>query len=90
MFCNRRGKPYAAIGFDSIWQRYVKKDNIQDFRFHYIRAKSITDAEDKGINPKKLSGHKTSQMVDRYPKTRKFEKLGKAPPARFEHTAYES
>ena len=75
LFCNRRGKPYSKSGFDSIWQRHSKKDGIKDFRFHDIRAKAITDAEDLGVNPQKLSGHKSSQMVDRYKKTRGFEKV---------------
>ena len=31
-----------------------------DFQFRDIRSKAITDAEDQGINPIKLSGNKTS------------------------------
>lgn len=75
LFCNRCGLPYTTDGFDSIWQRHTKKDGIKDFRFHDIRAKAITDAEGQGINPKKLSGHKTDAMVNRYIKRFKADKV---------------
>tara|TARA_B100001971_G_C18197782_1_gene542602 strand:+ start:379 stop:1350 length:972 start_codon:yes stop_codon:yes gene_type:complete len=75
LFCNRQGKPYTKSGFDSIWKRHAEKDGIQNFRFHDIRAKAITDAEAQGINPKKLSGHKTDAMVNRYIKLHKVEKV---------------
>tara|TARA_B100001964_G_scaffold167909_1_gene184426 strand:+ start:4833 stop:5822 length:990 start_codon:yes stop_codon:yes gene_type:complete len=75
LFCNRYGKPYTTGGFDSIWQRHAKKDDVQDFQFRDLRSKAITDAEAQGINPKKLSGHKTDAMVNRYIKRYKVEKI---------------
>lgn len=50
LFSNRRGQPYCVSGFDSIWQRLLRqlhKEEIikERFRFHDIRRKSATDAE---------------------------------------------
>jgi integrase len=50
LFCTRKGQPYSDDGFDSIWQRTVKKvvaknPDFVRFRFNDIRHKAATHAE---------------------------------------------
>ena len=50
LFCTRKGQPYSEDGFDSIWQRTVRKlvkknPDFVRFRFNDIRHKAATDAE---------------------------------------------
>ena len=50
LISTRKGQPYTTDGFSSIWQRTVakamrEKKLIESFRFHDIRRKSATDAE---------------------------------------------
>lgn len=49
LICNRRGRPYSANGFQSQWQRVMrraKKAGLAPFHFHDLRAKSASDALD--------------------------------------------
>lgn len=49
LICNRKGQPYSANGFQSQWQRLMrkcKKDGlVEHFHFHDLRAKSASDAD---------------------------------------------
>lgn len=48
LICNRRGQPYSANGFQSQWQRVMKRAKAKSlpvFHFHDLRAKSASDAE---------------------------------------------
>ena len=49
LICNRKGQPYTANGFQSQWQRLMrkcKKAGFTDhFHFHDLRAKSASEAE---------------------------------------------
>jgi len=77
LFCSRRGQPYTSSGFDSIWQRTMRKvleaGLIQErFTEHDIRAKTATD--DPEYAQKRL-GHKSRSMTDKYVKTRRIEKI---------------
>jgi integrase len=49
LICNRKGQPYAPSGFQSQWQRLMrrcKKEGFTDhFHFHDIRAKSASEAD---------------------------------------------
>lgn len=52
LFCTRKGQPYSTDGFDSIWQRTMKRAmeryGLKDrFRFNDIRRKTATDAENQ-------------------------------------------
>lgn len=73
IFCTRNGKPYTTSGFDSIWQRVIKKafDDgaiAERFRFHDIRRKTAKDAEAKGgiEYARRLLGHETQSMTANY------------------------
>lgn len=48
LICNRKGKPYTANGFQSQWQRVMKKAKeagLPTFHFHDLRAKSASDSD---------------------------------------------
>jgi len=78
LFCTRRGQPYTADGFRSIWQRAMEKavaKNLERFTEHDLRAKVITDARNLGQDAQRIAGHKTSAMTDRYVKVRQLEKV---------------
>lgn len=48
LICNRRGQPYSANGFQSQWQRVMKRAKAKGlplFHFHDLRGKSASDAE---------------------------------------------
>jgi integrase len=77
LFCTRSGQPYAASGFDSIWQRTMQAAIAsgalkERFTEHDIRAKTATDDP---LNAQRRLGHKSSLMTDRYVKVRKVEKV---------------
>lgn len=48
LICNRKGQPYSANGFQSQWQRLMRKaikaGLTERFHFHDLRAKSGSDA----------------------------------------------
>jgi integrase len=53
LICNRKGKPYSLNGFQSQWQRVMRramaKGLTERFTFHDLRAKSASDdATDQG------------------------------------------
>jgi integrase len=45
------------------------------FTEHDIRAKTLTDADERGQDAQRLAGHKSRAMTDRYIKTRRIEKV---------------
>src|SRR5690606_17046925 len=63
----RKGKPYSSDGFRAIWQRYMRKavetGVIQErFRFHDLRAKSVSDEDDVEIAQLR-AGHVSKAMT---------------------------
>lgn len=62
LFSNRDGQPYTTSGFDSMWQRAVKKSGIKDVRFHDLRAKAASDAP----HATELLGHDDPRTTARY------------------------
>lgn len=76
LFCNRQGQPYTDSGFKAMWQRVQVKWAEQGgkrFTFHDIRAKSLTDAKNLGLDAQALAGHSTSAMTEHYIKQREFK-----------------
>lgn len=49
LICNRKGQPYSPNGFQSQWQRLMRKCKkegfTEHFHFHDLRAKSASDSE---------------------------------------------
>ena len=65
--CNRKGKPYTKNGFDSVWQRLMKKATsgekaIIRFEFRDLRRKSATDEPDEVAAQHRL-GHATPEIT---------------------------
>jgi integrase len=63
----RMGKPYSSDGFRAIWQRYMRKamENgviAERFRFHDLRAKSVSDEDDVEIAQLR-AGHISKAMT---------------------------
>jgi integrase len=79
LFCNRKGQRYTTAGFDANWKRLLKKAKVENFHFQDIRAKAATDADELGLDPQRLLGHKTRAMTDRYIKQRKVMKVKPLP-----------
>lgn len=65
LFANRRGQPYTVNGWESMWQRTLRKatkEGVERFRWHDIRAKAATDANQAGQDSRSLLGHKSEQQ----------------------------
>lgn len=79
LICNRQGKPYSANGFQSQWQRLMrkaKKDGLTEhFHFHDLRAKSASDSDDDQSAADRL-GHADVKLTKRV--YRRLPKRGKA------------
>ena len=71
----RAGIPYTYHGISAMFRRAVKKAVIEDFHFHDIRAKSLTDLDRQVGNAQALAGHKNPEMTRHYIKRRKVQKV---------------
>lgn len=78
LICNRKGQPYSANGFQSQWQRTMRKAKAaglqEGFHFHDLRAKSASDDQtDQGASDR--LGHAdvklTKKVYRRLPKRSK-------------------
>ncbi len=79
LIITKRNTKYTTDGFQSIWQRYMRKlstynketDSIilqNRFRFHNIRHKAATDAEKLNGREyaRQLLGHSSQEITKRY------------------------
>lgn len=68
LICNRQGKPYSANGFQSQWQRLMRKCKkegfTEHFHFHDLRAKSASDSDDDQSAADRL-GHSDVKLTQR-------------------------
>lgn len=72
LFCTRAGKPYISedgktSGFDSIWQRYMKKVvalGVERFTEHDLRAKVGSD-EDSDVEAQDILDHESVSTTKR-------------------------
>lgn len=68
LICNRKGQPYSANGFQSQWQRTMRKAKEtglkEGFHFHDLRAKSASDSESDQAAADRL-GHADVQLTKR-------------------------
>lgn len=66
---NRSGQAYTQSGFQSLWQRTVKKAGVRDVHFHDLKARAVTDKERKQPGSgTDLAGHvdpKTTRRIYR-------------------------
>jgi len=59
----------TVSGFESSWQKFKKKEGLQDLRFHDLRHEAISRMFEKGFNPMEvssLSGHKSLLILRKY------------------------
>lgn len=73
LICKRNGRPYSYGGMRDNFSRARKLANVSDTRLHDIRAKSLTDADQQGIDAQKLGGHATRAMTERYIRIRRID-----------------
>lgn len=68
-----RGKPskYSYRAIRDSFERARLKARVDDVTIHDIRAKAITDAQQEGLDPQALAGHKNPAMTERYIRLRK-------------------
>ena len=65
--CNRKGQPYTKNGFDSIWNRLMKKavdQGMERWQFRDLRKKSSSEEESDAIASQKL-GHASEEITRR-------------------------
>lgn len=69
--CNRKGKAYTKNGFDSVWQRLMKKatdpareQHVKRFEFRDLRRKSASDEADELVASQRL-GHTSVGITNR-------------------------
>lgn len=72
LFATRRGDPIAYRTVKDMWNRACEAAKVTDAGLHDLRAKSVTDAEDQGLNPQLLAGHRDANMTRRYIRKRKI------------------
>ena len=63
---NRKGR---KVGYKTVYdafKRTASKAGVEDVTPHDMRAKAGTDAENEGINPQHLLGHKSARSTERY------------------------
>jgi integrase len=79
LICNRKGKAYTPNGFQSQWQRLMRKCKkaglTEHFTFHDLRAKSASDADSDQEAADRL-GHGDTRITRRV--YRRLPKRGKA------------
>ncbi len=62
----RKGTPFTYSTIRTLWDRACKAAKVDDAHIHDMRAKSATDAEQQGLDSKKLLGHRSESSHNRY------------------------
>ena len=70
LICTKKGKPYSASGFKSMWQRLQRKCKesgvIQErFTFHDLRSYAADNADEQDCDASKLLGHANKETTER-------------------------
>jgi integrase len=66
LFHTRRGGPPAYKTVRDQWDLACERAGVADAHLHDLRALSITDADDQGLNSQALAGHSDPRMTKRY------------------------
>jgi integrase len=69
-------QPYTYWGVSIAWRRAVKRSGVTDCHFHDLRAKALTDKEDKqGMQAaRRMGAHSTESQTADYVRHRKAQK----------------
>lgn len=73
LLCTRRGAAYSPTTIRWLWSKATTAAGVLDAHFHDIRGKAATDAKAQGMDYKRLLGHASQAMSDRYVKVREAE-----------------
>lgn len=78
VFCRQDGQPYTYWGASSAWRRAVKRAGIRNVHFHDLKAKALTDKEEReGMRAARRMGqHSTEQQTAEYVRRRSGAKTG--------------
>lgn len=68
LFTKRTGGRYTVSGFDSIWQRAMKRAGVLDAHFHDIRRRRLTDLKrERGVEAAQdAAGHASVKTTEGY------------------------
>lgn len=66
VICTRRGQPLTYHGAHSAWRRACIAAGVEGAHFHDLRRRALTDAKRQGLDPRRLGGHTTDGMTQRY------------------------
>lgn len=78
VFTTQDGKAYSYWGASSAWKRAVKRAGVAGVHFHDIRAKALTDVDEKrGMRAARTMGaHSTEQQTSDYVRLKKARQTG--------------
>lgn len=62
----RNGIIRSYRGVRDLFNHAAKKASVDDVHLHDLRAKSITDVKQQGLDPQALAGHTTEAETNRY------------------------
>lgn len=68
---SKTGKPPSYSTVWEQWQAACEAAGIEDANIHDLRAKSITDANEQGLDPQAIAGHTSRAMTERYIRIRR-------------------
>lgn len=71
----RNGRIRSYYGVRDLWNRACAAAGITDAHLHDLRAKSLTDAKQQGLDPQHLAGHTTAAMTLRYLRGRERDRV---------------
>lgn len=76
VFVTQDGQPYTYSGASTAWKRAVKRAGILDVHFHDLRAKAMTDKEEReGMRAARtMGGHSTEAQTATYVRQKKAQK----------------
>jgi integrase len=72
LFHTRTGGPPAYTTVRDQWRLACERAAVKDANLHDLRARSITDAQEQGLDPQALAGHSERKMTERYIRQRKI------------------
>lgn len=75
LFCNRRGKAPDYKSIYMQWTTACAAAGVEDAQMRDLRAMSATWAEEQGVNPTRLLGHRSEAMTLRYLRGKKEPKV---------------
>ena len=78
LFTTQQGQLFTYSGASSAWKRGVKRSGIGGVTFHDLKAKALTDVDEKRgmIDAQTMGGHSTQTQTADYVRHKKAKKTG--------------